>query len=67
MKGLGIYDKDYHKEYHQYVKEKRYKQYLDSLRLEWFTQFIEIRRKLQTEKLLQERFPKPSFQIEKDW
>jgi len=58
-----LYDEDYHKKYYKYIKEKRYKKYLEALQLDMFTRLIDLRRELDIEKKIKEQFPEPDYII----
>jgi len=58
-----LYDEDYHAKYKQYIDQKRYKKYLESVRLDMFTKLIDLRRELDIEKKLKEQFPEPEYKI----
>ncbi len=58
-----MYDPDYHEKYKQYIMQKRYKKYLEALKLEMFTRLIDLKRKLDIEKKIKEQFPEPEYKI----
>jgi hypothetical protein len=63
FKALGLYDQDYHDKYRQYIKEKRYKKFLEMVRLDMYTGLLDLKFKLDAEKKIKETFPEPPYII----
>jgi hypothetical protein len=63
FEALGILDIDYHEKYRKYINEKRYAKYLEALRVDMFTRLIDLKRELDIEKKLKEKFPEPEYTI----
>ena len=64
FKKLGIFDEDYHKKYRQDLLQKRYKLYIEKVKLDMYAKIFDARLKKQIEDLIKEKFPKPKFEIE---
>jgi len=63
FKVWGIYDEDYHKKYREYIHNKRYKTYIDLVANDIQEKFRDLNKE-QIEKLIKEKFPEPTFEVE---
>lgn len=61
IKGLGIFDEDYHQKYREYIRQKRYAEYLANTRFDIYTKIFDARLKERIKKLIEEKFGKNDF------
>jgi len=55
---MGIYEVDYHKKYRAYILQKRYKEYIEMIKLDFYAIFFDARLKKRIEELFEEKFGK---------
>lgn len=58
FKEMGIFDEDYHTKYRAYILQKRYKEYIEMVKLDFYAIFFDARLKKRVEELFKERFGK---------
>ena len=64
FKKLGIFDEDYHEKYRDYIHQKRYKEYIENVKLDMYAKLFDARLKQKIEDLIKEKFPEPKWIIE---
>ena len=63
FKKLGIFDENYHQKYRKLLKQKRYREYIENVKLDMYAKLFDARLKEQINKLMNRKFPKPEFKI----
>lgn len=63
FKRMGIFDENYHQKYRKMIKQKRYKEYIENVKLDMYAKIFDARLKEKIEKLMEEKFPKPKWEI----
>lgn len=58
FKKLGIFDENYHEKYREDLLQKRYKEYIEKVKLDMYAKLFDIRLKERIKKLMEEEFPK---------
>ena len=61
FKKLGIFDENYHQKYRNYIHQKRYKEYIEMVKLDMYAKLFDARLKEKIDKLIKEKFPKPEL------
>ena len=61
FKKLGIFNEDYHQKYRAYIRQKRYKEYIENVKLDIYAKLFDARLKEKIEKLIKEKFGKKNF------
>ena len=61
FKRLGIFDEDYHKKYRDLIRQKRYKEYIENVKLDMYAKLFDARLKEKIKKLIKEKFGKKEF------
>jgi len=61
FKNLGIFDEDYHQKYRDLIRQKRYKEYIENVKLDMYAEFFDTRLQERIKKLIGEEFPKIKF------
>ena len=64
FKKLGIFDENYHQKYRNYIHQKRYKEYIEMVKLDMYAKLFDARLKQKIEDLIKEKFPEPKWIIE---
>ena len=64
FKKLGIFDENYHQKYRDYIHQKRYKEYIENVKLDMYAKLFDARLKERIEELMKEKFPEPEWIIE---
>ena len=60
FKELGIFDENYHQKYRDLIRQKRYKEYIENVKLDMYVKLFDARLKERIKKLI-EKFPEPKF------
>ena len=60
---MGIFNENYHDKYRKYIKEKRYREYLELVRLDMYIKLFDARLNMQIDKLIKEKFGKDNVVI----
>jgi len=61
FKKMGIFDENYHQKYMAYIRQKRYKEYIENVKLDMYAKLFDARLKDKIEKLIKEKFGKKDF------
>ena len=61
FKELGIFDENYHQKYRDLIRQKRYKEYIENVKLDMYAKLFDARLKERIKKLIEEKFPEPKF------
>ena len=61
FKKMGIFDENYHSKYRDYIRQKRYREYIENVKLDIYVKLFDIRLKEKIKKLIKERFGKKEF------
>ena len=64
FKKLGIFDEDYHEKYRDCIRQKRYKEYIENVKLDMYAKLFDAKLKDKIEDLFKEKFPEPKWIIE---
>ena len=64
FKKLGIFDENYHQKYRTYIHQKRYKEYIEMVKLDMYAKIFDARLKERIEDLIKEKFPEHELVIE---
>jgi thymidylate kinase len=63
FKELGIFDENYHQKYRDLIRQKRYKEYIENVKLDMYAKLFDARLKERIKKLIEEKFPKTKIVI----
>ena len=63
FKKLGLFDENYHQKYRTYIHRKRYKEYIEMVKLDMYAKLFDARLKEKIDKLIEEKFPKKELVI----
>jgi len=58
FKELNIFDENYHQKYREMIRQKRYKEYIENVKLDMYAKFFDARLQERIKKLIEEKFPK---------
>ena len=61
FKKMGIFDENYHSKYRDYIRQKRYREYIENVKLDIYVKLFDIRLKEKMRKLIREKFGKKEF------
>ena len=61
FKELNIFDENYHQKYRDLIRQKRYKEYIENVKLDMYAKLFDARLKERIKKLIEEKFPKLKF------
>ncbi|MBA7549373.1 hypothetical protein ES705_41853 [subsurface metagenome] len=61
FKKLGIFDENYHQKYRVYIRQKRYREYIENVKLDMYAKLFDARLKEKIKKLIKEKFGKKEF------
>ena len=60
---LSIFDENYHQKYRKLLKQKRYREYIENVKLDMYAKLFDARLKEQINKLMNRKFPKLEIKI----
>ena len=61
FKRMRIFDENYHSKYRAYIRQKRYREYIENVKLDIYVKLFDIRLKEKIKKLIEKRFGKKEF------
>ena len=53
---LGIFNENYHDKYRKHIKQKRYREYIELVKLDMYAIFFDARLLIQIEELIKEKY-----------